>query len=688
MRPSRQFEQQPVVDVVVPVFNQPELTAACLRSVIDVRALQTTVFNLIVIDDASTDSAMRNMLDDLAARGEIVLVRHQHNRGFVASANVGMRLNPTHDVILLNSDTCAFNNWIDRLQKGAYSAPKIGTVTPFSNNAEICSYPLFTKSTDSALELDWSELDSLAAEVNAGATVDLPTGVGFCLYLRRDCLNEVGLFNERIFGRGYGEENDLCQRALSRGWRSVLACDVFVWHSGGASFGVEKQQRIQQVLAVLQQLHPLYLPSVMRFIERDPVLPYREALDIARLARVPATYSMLLVTHSLGGGTRRHVHELTASLMAEGVAVYRLVIGERGPGTAALETDQIVNLPNLPNFCINGELLRLIAVLRQLQIQHVHVHHLVGAGLKGVDLVRKVSLALGVRYDFTAHDYYSICPRVHLIDETQGYCGEPPSSICDGCVARNSTLDGPVNVAVWRREFEGFLHSARRVFAPSEDTARRLRGHFPQVLIQVRPHTFWPRRHHGWLHTSAERESGGMRQIVVLGAIGPHKGSQLLGICARLAASLALPLQFVVVGHTDRDTTLAALPNVVISGAYEEVDLDSLVAPYAGSIAWFPAVWPETYSYTLSYAIEVGLFPVAFDFGALGERIAALGWGAALPLALMHQPRALLAALEAVEIQPRPANILQLLSHEYGMLLRDYYALDNTERGQNRVDDV
>ena len=44
--------------------------------------------------------------------------------------------------------------------------------------------------------------------------------------IRRDCLNEVGMFDEALFARGDGEENDFCLRAVKRGWRNVLAAVV------------------------------------------------------------------------------------------------------------------------------------------------------------------------------------------------------------------------------------------------------------------------------------------------------------------------------------------------------------------------------------------------------------------------------------------------------------------------------
>ena len=73
-----------------------------------------------------------------------------------------------------------------------------------------------------------------------GRTVDLPTAVGFCMCIRRACLDQVGLFDAERFGRGYGEENDFCMRAAGAGWRNVLAGDVFVYHEGAVSFSGER----------------------------------------------------------------------------------------------------------------------------------------------------------------------------------------------------------------------------------------------------------------------------------------------------------------------------------------------------------------------------------------------------------------------------------------------------------------
>jgi hypothetical protein len=210
----------PAVDVIVPVYRSYDETLRCLYSVL--AAPQRTPFRLLVVDDCSPEPALSAALDRLAHCGLIELRRSHRNLGFVATCNMAMAEHPDRDVVLLNSDTEVYNDWLDRLRATALSTPRVATVTPLSNNAELCSYPVFLQDNIIRLELDDAELDRLAAQVNAGQTVDVPTGVGFCMYVRRACLDTIGLFDVERFGRGYGEENDLCCRAAAAGWRNLL----------------------------------------------------------------------------------------------------------------------------------------------------------------------------------------------------------------------------------------------------------------------------------------------------------------------------------------------------------------------------------------------------------------------------------------------------------------------------------
>jgi GT2 family glycosyltransferase len=125
-------------DIVIPVHGNTAVVLACLESVL---AHSGPSHRVIVVDDASPEPELAEALDGMALRRRIRLVRQRHNVGFPASANAGIAAAAGRDVILLNSDTLVAPGWADNLHAAAYSARDIGTVTPFSNDATILSYP-------------------------------------------------------------------------------------------------------------------------------------------------------------------------------------------------------------------------------------------------------------------------------------------------------------------------------------------------------------------------------------------------------------------------------------------------------------------------------------------------------------------------------------------------------------------
>ena len=271
-----------MIDVIIPIYRGLQQTRRCVDSVL--RSNQAVAFEVVAVDDASPDPDIARYLDQLSGDGRITLVRNETNCGFVQSVNRGMSLHPDRDVVLLNSDTEVANDWLDRLFRSAYAYPDIGTVTPFSNNATICSYPFEGWAGSVPGMLGLVELDRLFASTNAGRTVDLPTAVGFCMCIRRACLDQVGPFDAERFGRGYGEENDFCLRAAAAGWRNVLAGDVFVYHEGAVSFSGERLALLETAGKLLADLYPDYLRKVREHIRRDPAGTLRAAVDDARIA--------------------------------------------------------------------------------------------------------------------------------------------------------------------------------------------------------------------------------------------------------------------------------------------------------------------------------------------------------------------------------------------------------------------
>jgi GT2 family glycosyltransferase len=271
------------VNVVIPVYGNRALTLRAIHSVL--AASVETPFDLVVVDDASPDPLLRRDLALLAEKGLFRLLVNERNLGFVASVNRAFRLDEGRDVVLLNSDTRVFGNWLDRLLRTLHRANSTGTVSPMSNAATILSYPMFLRDNHPA-GMDGAQLDRLAMQLDF-APVELPTAVGFCMAIKRACLDQVGPFDAEAFGSGYGEENDFSRRALARGWRHHAATNVFVWHRGGGSFGAERDARIEAAQQTLERLHPGYAAAVQRFIRADPLRPVREALDAMRIRADP-----------------------------------------------------------------------------------------------------------------------------------------------------------------------------------------------------------------------------------------------------------------------------------------------------------------------------------------------------------------------------------------------------------------
>jgi len=341
------------VDVVIPVYGNRRLT---LRTIDSVLAAEVNIpFELIVVDDASPDPVLATELKQLAQHGLITLLINDTNLGFVQSANRGLMLHEDRDVVLLNSDTNVFGDWLDRLLGVLHGTPRFATATPLSNAATILSYPIPLR--DNRSSLDYAALDAICARVNP-TPVELPTGIGFCMAIKRACVNEIGGFDFARFGRGYGEENDFCRRAAAKGWRHAAATNVFVWHKGGGSFAEQREELVAAAQLQLQRQHPGYRAMVVDFIARDPLQRVRARLDAARVSADPRT--KVLHVSSGVGDDRADEHTLAVRLLPD-----------IGPfwGAYRPTVSQLPGVTNLPRIHDRTPLGSLMQILRDLNIE-------------------------------------------------------------------------------------------------------------------------------------------------------------------------------------------------------------------------------------------------------------------------------------------------------------------------------
>ncbi len=608
-------EGKPVVDVVIPVYKNRDLTLICINSALTAKV--DVPHEVVVIDDCGPDETLRSDLEMLSDAGVITLLKNNENKGFVETVNRGMGLHPDRDVVLLNSDAEVYDGWLDRLYRHAYEKDNVASVTPLSNNATICSYPRFLYDNPYPLELGYSELDELCAEVNQGCVVEAPTGVGFCMFVRREALKIVGLFDEKAFGRGYGEENDWCQRAINAGWKNLIAADVFVRHFGSASFQGERQHRVKRAMSIMAKRHPSYDRQVKQFIARDPLKDARARLDLARLRRWTSEQNVLMACHSRGGGAERHLQEDAQKQRDRDRGVFFLRPASGKPTHAVIQHPSCTQLPNMPELELRNvnELLRC---LKDLRISCLHSHGLVDFEPMAAEYIRRACDMADIPLHVDIHDYKVICPRINLAKNDGLYCGEPKGSKeCNTCLKVEGNEFGVFDIAEWREMHYNVLKDAEKIYVPDRDVSERLRRYFPGLSFRVLPHeevTYTPR---------LKERNGDVLRVVVIGALSRIKGYDVLLSCAKYVRKKKIPVKFILMGFSIDDKKLLE-EGVEVTGRYDEKDSFSLLRKLGAHVAFFPATVPETYSYTLSKAMLAGLPIVSFDIGAIASRLRAV----------------------------------------------------------------
>ncbi|HEV8240584.1 MAG TPA: glycosyltransferase [Thermoanaerobaculia bacterium] len=482
------------VDVVVPVYGAAADLSRCLASVLAHSELGR--HRLVVVLDGPQQAAVEGALAPVASRteNEVVVLRQPQRRGFASAANRGLAASE-RDTVLLNSDTQVTAGWLDKLQRAAASTPDAGTVTPFSNHATICSLPRFLEENNVPAGYDVDSFGALVERVAAPSYPRLPTGVGFCMLVRRRLLDEVGTFDEGRFGLGYGEEVDLCLRAAAAGFVHLLADDTYVWHRGHGSFGGARSARMRGAERRMRTLHPGYTRTIADFMRRDPLAEVRERV-LAALApartddedgektwqAAPSALSSqerAVRDSRVSGGIVHLVHgwppfaTAGTEVYAQGLArrqarhhrvaaFARVARSDRQTGDVVEHFDHGVRVRLLVNNFDQRDPLARNALDERRQrrvFAHfldeerpalLHVHHLAGH----VATLVRVAARRGIPVVMQLQDWWPLCARVNLLHRDGYLCPGPGIGRCAAC----APLTRRPPAAVWNR----LLHALRR----------------------------------------------------------------------------------------------------------------------------------------------------------------------------------------------------------------------------------
>ena len=636
--PLREFDHESIdrivrqldvpVSIVIPIYNGASDLERCVESLLR----HTTVpIELILVDDCSSDPAIGMLLTKYEAHRSVRILRQTENRGFVRSADAGMRAS-AHDIVLLNSDTEVTPRWLQKLIVAAYSNPKIATVTPFSNAAGAFSVPEIGVNAPIPFPFTPLKMARLTERISRQAYPEVPTGNGFCLFIKRQVLDEIGGFDTENFGRGYGEENDFCMRARKAGWSHVIDDSLFIYHRGNSSFGEEKQTLMARNRAVLDRLHPDYTGLVREFTNSRPINASRARIGEGLRDGDPNLHlekrRVLYILHEGSGGVPMTNADLVAKvsdteqcflLTATGA---EMILREWRSDGAVERMRWKLPVPwSAGNFTQPAMNEIYFRVLVGLGIDLVHIRHLFKHSFDAPALCR----ALGIPVVLSFHDYYFVCPSIHLLDQNAHFCGGQCTPGLVQCTLPSPMLkDLPMLkgfVPQWRQRVAQLLDCCDAFVTTAESVRDVHLSAFPQ--LNQKP--FWVIEHGRDLErasdVAAPPRPGKPIRLLAAGSIDHHKGSGFIRQLKELDSDDLIEFHFL--GKTDGELRDIGVHH----GAYERENFADLVREIQPSFAAVFSIWAETYSHTLTEAWGVGLPVLGSKLGAVGERITKHGGG-------------------------------------------------------------
>lgn len=631
--------------IVIPVYKGYKEVRACLESV-DRTVPDST--QIVIVNDKSPEPEIHTFLREFTlARRNTRLIENRDNLGFPRSVNRGLELVKGKDVVVLNADTRVPERWLERLIEKAHSLPNIASVTPLTNNGTIMSYPRlnYENYIDDAM-ID--ELDALFEKVATDDVLEVPTAVGFCMYMTAGALADTGFLGEE-WGKGYAEEVDWCLRSRDLGYVHIAAPNVFVGHVGSVSFGAAVREDLStKNNEKLRRKFPEFARNVIDHLKHDPLRKVRVAADIARLKALNQTLCFH-VSNGLGGGTQHYVDKLSGALETAGV--YNLMIEPhevRNLYDPCDEADILVRSSDgqFHAYMTMGELAELFDARKPAGKSKaaakpgdiLHIHSTLGHYLGNAIEMSAAAKAAGLQIAATIHDFSWICPRVQMLRWGTDYCGLPDLAACDSCVSQGNfsfdikTPDIENGIEGWLASNLEILKQADVIISPSEFPKEAILKRFPDLDVRFVPHfSDWVEADVKPIAKLAETER---YRVGFVGAIGDNKGYGLLRRFAEEVYQRQLPIDIAVVGYTKDDEKLKQVnPQVQTTGPYEAESLIDLLGPLELDFCINFSIWPETFCYTISECWQAGLPVVSIDLGAQGDRVKKSGTGAVIPLA-------------------------------------------------------
>lgn len=617
--------------IIVPIYNAFEAVQDCLLALEQRLGIDTEV---LLVNDCSTDPRIASLLAEYVDKERFRVYHNPENLGYTRSVNKAIGMCQNMDVVLLNSDTVVTDRWIENLRYCAYSGPKVATVTAFSDNAGAFSSPEIGQFNPLPEGMTAEQFALTVTQSGEGRLLEVPTGNGFCLYIRRVVIESIGAFDEARFPRGYGEENDFCMRAFRNGWKNLVCDKAYVFHKRSQSFQGEKAQLMEAGAKAVDAAFPEYRLLTGRFRDAEFSLVRSRARGaLHRNGEKAALPRAMYVISTQTGGTPQTNMDLMRSMQGKyeclllrcDSKVITLSILKRGQ-LRELETHVLSRVID-PITHRSDEYDRVVLdMLYRHSISLLHIRH-IGWHSMGLAQAAK-SINLPVIY--SSHDFYALCPSLNLLDENLQYCGgkcTAGNGTCQIALWPTASLPSLKHrfISRWREMFGAFLDQCDEIITTAPSAAEIILSVYPENRNKLRviPHG---REFSTFSNVAVLPAMSEKIRILVPGNISLSKGAQLIKEMAALDKEGKVEFHFL-------GDVWAGLSGVgVHHGKYSResfAEKVAAIAPHAGVVL---SIWPETYCHTLTEMWACGVPVFGFDVGAVGDRLRVSGAGWLLAL--------------------------------------------------------
>ena len=616
------------ITIIVPVYNAIDEVIDCLDSVIQNTNLGSNI-KLLVINDASTDKNLHAKLERYKNIVGVKIIHNKKNIGYTNNVNYGISLCGMDDIVLLNSDTLVSKNWLRQMSIAAYQSDDIGTVTAVSNGAGAFSVPK-AGWNEIPVHLSISHLARLVSSSIDSTFVTTPTGNGFCLFIKRELINEIGIFDKEKFPRGYGEENDFCMRAVSNGWINIVDVKTFIYHKRSASFKDKKELLIEQGVSQVKKDHPYYSGAIKSIGGSVVFKKSRELIE----EKINKTFQsdtiikpkILFVISTRTGGTPKTNYDLMRALRdiydCYVLASNSKIIEVMRAGDKDYEVIEKFHLQEPVNFSTHRSFeYEKVArsIIYKYSIELLHIRHIAWHSLKLPQIAKEMSIPVINSF----HDFYTICPSVNLVNEHGELFIDGLDHGINNPLWQDETVNPmtPSMLLAWKQRMTHALSYCDHFITTCESAKEIIIKNLPNlkdIPFTVIPHG---RDFNNYLQPKKEF-SNNVINVLVPGNITLTKGKLLIKKIKALDTKNQI--NFHVLGTCDKDI----IDIVTYHGKYNRDEFSNKVLEINPDISAVFSIWPETYCHTLTESWASGLPVIGLAYGAVEKRIKehSAGW--------------------------------------------------------------